>query len=89
MKLAPPAENAASDLAHGAGRFDIGMARRTGIEVLQALDATQNVIVMAASRFEGVDRLTVGHKVVPHRSKPVAPRQLPDAVRAAIDRGDA
>jgi CheY-like chemotaxis protein len=69
--------------------LDIRMPRRTGIEVLQALDSPPNVILMSAYRFEGEDRRSVGHKVFSHLMKPVAPRQLLDEVRAAIDREDA
>jgi CheY-like chemotaxis protein len=65
--------------------LDIRMPRRTGIEVLQALDSPPNVILMSAYRFEGEDKRTVGHKVFSHLMKPVAPRQLLDEVRAAID----
>ena len=65
--------------------LDIRMPRRTGIEVLQALDAPPNVILMSAYRFEGEDKRSVGHKVFSHLMKPVAPRQLLDEVRAAID----
>ncbi len=65
--------------------LDIRMPRRTGIEVLQALDAPPNVILMSAYRFEGEDRRSVGHKVYSHLMKPVAPRQLLDEVRSAID----
>jgi CheY-like chemotaxis protein len=68
--------------------LDIRMPRRTGIEVLQALDSPPNVILMSAYRFEGEDRRSVGHKVFSHLMKPVAPRQLLDEVRAAIDRED-
>jgi len=66
--------------------LDIRMPRRTGIEVLQALDSPPNVILMSAYRFEGEDKRSVGHKVFSHLMKPVAPRQLLDEVRAAIDR---
>ena len=66
--------------------LDIRMPRRTGIEVLQALDAPPNVILMSAYRFEGEDKRSVGHKVFSHLMKPVAPRQLLAEVRAAIDR---
>lgn len=66
--------------------LDIRMPRRTGIEVLQALDAPPNVILMSAYRFEGEDKRSVGHKVFSHLMKPVAPRRLLDEVRAAIDR---
>ena len=66
--------------------LDIRMPRRTGIEVLQALDSPPNVILMSAYRFEGEDRRSVGHKVFSHLMKPVAPRQLLDEVKAAIDR---
>jgi CheY-like chemotaxis protein len=69
--------------------LDIRMPRRTGIEVLQALDSPPNVILMSAYRFEGEDKRSVGHKVFSHLMKPVAPRQLLDEVRAAIDREDA
>lgn len=69
--------------------LDIRMPRRTGIEVLQALDTPPNVILMSAYRFEGEDKRSVGHKVFSHLMKPVAPRQLLDEVRAAIDREDA
>jgi CheY-like chemotaxis protein len=69
--------------------LDIRMPRRTGIEVLQALDSPPNVILMSAYRFEGDDKRSVGHKVFSHLMKPVAPRQLLDEVRAAIDREDA
>ena len=69
--------------------LDIRMPRRTGIEVLQALESPPNVILMSAYRFEGEDRRSVGHKVFSHLMKPVAPRQLLDEVRAAIDREDA
>jgi CheY-like chemotaxis protein len=65
--------------------LDIRMPRRTGIEVLQALDSPPNVILMSAYRFEGEDKRSVGHKVFSHLMKPVAPRQLLDEVRAAID----
>jgi CheY-like chemotaxis protein len=68
--------------------LDIRMPRRTGIEVLQALDSPPNVILMSAYRFEGEDKRSVGHKVFSHLMKPVAPRQLLDEVRAAIDRED-
>lgn len=66
--------------------LDIRMPRRTGIEVLQALDTPPNVILMSAYRFEGEDKRSVGHKVFSHLMKPVAPRQLLDEVKAAIDR---
>jgi CheY-like chemotaxis protein len=66
--------------------LDIRMPRRTGIEVLQALDSPPNVILMSAYRFEGEDKRSVGHKVFSHLMKPVAPRQLLDEVKAAIDR---
>jgi CheY-like chemotaxis protein len=66
--------------------LDVRMPRRTGIEVLQALDSPPNVILMSAYRFEGEDRRSVGHKVFSHLTKPVAPRQLLHVVRAAIDR---
>ncbi len=66
--------------------LDIRMPRRTGIEVLQALDSPPNVILMSAYRFEGEDKRSVGHKVFSHLMKPVAPRRLLDEVRAAIDR---
>jgi CheY-like chemotaxis protein len=66
--------------------LDIRMPRRTGIEVLQALESPPNVILMSAYRFEGEDKRSVGHKVFSHLMKPVAPRQLLDEVRAAIDR---
>lgn len=66
--------------------LDIRMPRRTGIEVLQALDSPPNVILMSAYRFEGEDRRSVGHKVFSHLMKPVAPRQLLDEVKAAINR---
>jgi CheY-like chemotaxis protein len=69
--------------------LDIRMPRRTGIEVLQALDSPPNVILMSAYRFEGEDKRSVGHKVFSHLMKPVAPRQLLDEVKAAIDREDA
>jgi CheY-like chemotaxis protein len=69
--------------------LDIRMPRRTGIEVLQALDSPPNVILMSAYRFEGEDKRSVGHKVFSHLMKPVAPRQLLDEVRAAIDHEDA
>jgi CheY-like chemotaxis protein len=69
--------------------LDIRMPRRTGIEVLQALDSPPNVILMSAYRFEGEDKRSVGHKVFSHLMKPVAPRQLLDEVRAAIDCEDA
>jgi CheY-like chemotaxis protein len=69
--------------------LDIRMPRRTGVEVLQALDSPPNVILMSAYRFEGEDKRSVGHKVFSHLMKPVAPRQLLDEVRAAIDREDA
>ncbi len=69
--------------------LDIRMPRRTGIEVLQALDSPPNVILMSAYRFEGEDKRSVGHKVFSHLMKPVAPRQLLDEVRAAIDRDTA
>jgi CheY-like chemotaxis protein len=65
--------------------LDIRMPRRTGIEVLQALDSPPNVILMSAYRFEGEDKRSVGHKVFSHLMKPVAPRQLLDEVRAAMD----
>lgn len=65
--------------------LDIRMPRRTGIEVLQALDAPPNVILMSAYRFEGEDKRSVGHKVFSHLMKPVAPRQLLDEVRAAMN----
>ncbi len=65
--------------------LDIRMPRRTGIEVLQVLDSPPNVILMSAYRFEGEDKRSVGHKVCSHLMKPVAPRQLLDEVRAAID----
>ncbi len=65
--------------------LDIRMPRRTGIEVLQALDSPPNVILMSAYRFEGEDKRSVGHKVFSHLMKPVAPRQLLDEVRAAIE----
>lgn len=66
--------------------LDIRMPRRTGIEVLQVLDSPPpNVILMSAYRFEGEDKRSVGHKVFSHMMKPVAPRQLLDEVRAAID----
>ena len=68
--------------------LDIRMPRRTGIEVLQALDSPPNVILMSAYRFEGEDKRSVGHKVFSHLVKPVAPRQLLDEVKAAIDRED-
>lgn len=68
--------------------LDIRMPRRTGIEVLQALDSPPNVILMSAYRFEGEDKRSVGHKVFSHLMKPVAPRILLDEVRAAIDRED-
>lgn len=68
--------------------LDIRMPRRTGIEVLQALDSPPNVILMSAYRFEGEDKRSVGHKVFSHLMKPVAPRQLLDEVRAAMDRED-
>ena len=64
--------------------LDIRMPRRTGIEVLQALDSPPNVILMSAYRFEGEDKRSVGHKVFSHLMKPVAPRQLLDEVRAAM-----
>lgn len=69
--------------------LDIRMPRRTGIEVLQALESPPNVILMSAYRFEGEDKRSVGHKVFSHLMKPVAPQQLLDEVRAAIDREDA
>ena len=68
--------------------LDIRMPRRTGIEVLQALDSPPNVILMSAYRFEGEDKRSVGHKVFSHLMKPVAPRQLLAEVRAAIGRED-
>jgi hypothetical protein len=61
MMLAPPAESAACDLAHGEGRLADASPQR---------------------------RLSVGHKVFSHLMKPVAPRQLLNEVRAAIDRED-
>jgi CheY-like chemotaxis protein len=65
------------------------MPRRTGIEVLQVLDSPPpNVILMSAYRFEGEDKRSVGHKVFSHMMKPVAPRQLLDEVKAAIDGED-
>ena len=64
--------------------LDIRMPRRTGIEVLQALESPPSVILMSAYRFEGEDKRSVGHKVFSHLMKPVAPRQLLDEVRAAI-----
>ena len=69
--------------------LDIRMPRRTGIEVLQALESPPNVILMSAYRFEGEDKRSVGHKVFSHLMKPVAPQQLLDEVRAAIDSEDA
>ncbi len=63
---------------------DIRMPRRTGIEVLQALDSPPQVILMSAFRFEGADKQSVGHKVFSHLMKPVAPRQLLDEVGAAM-----
>jgi CheY-like chemotaxis protein len=69
--------------------LDIRMPRRTGIEVLQALDSPPNVILMSTYRFEREDKRTVGHKVFSHLMKPVAPRQLLNEVRAAIDGRDA
>ncbi|HSZ38112.1 MAG TPA: response regulator [Acidimicrobiales bacterium] len=68
--------------------LDIRMPRRTGIEVLQALDSPPNVILMSAYRFEGEDKRSVGHKVFSHLMKPVAPRQLLDEIKAAINRED-
>jgi CheY-like chemotaxis protein len=69
--------------------LDIRMPRRTGIEVLQVLDSPPpNVILMSAYRFEGEDKRSVGHKVFSHMMKPVAPRQLLDEVKAAIDGED-
>jgi CheY-like chemotaxis protein len=69
--------------------LDIRMPRRTGIEVLEALDSPPNVILMSSYRFEGEDKRCVGHKIFSHLMKPVAPRQLLDEVRAAIDGEDA
>ncbi len=66
--------------------LDIRMPRRTGIEVLQALDSPPNVILMSAFSLEGEDKQSVGDKVFSHLRKPVAPRQLLDEVKAAIDR---
>lgn len=81
---------AALDLLHSGTvtvlLLDIRMPRRNGIEVLQALDSPPNVILMSAFRFEGKDKETVGDKVFSHLVKPVAPRQLLDEVRAAINR---
>jgi CheY-like chemotaxis protein len=64
--------------------LDIRMPRRSGIEVLEALDSPPNVILMSAFRFEGEDRRSVGHKVFSHLVKPVAPRRLLDEVEAAM-----
>jgi CheY-like chemotaxis protein len=65
--------------------LDIRMPRRTGIEVLQALQAPPHVILMSAFRFEGEDKERVGHKVFSHLVKPVAPLRLLEEVKAAID----
>jgi two-component system, NtrC family, nitrogen regulation response regulator NtrX len=64
--------------------LDIRMPRRSGIEVLEALDSPPRVILMSAHRFEGSDKQTVGHKVFSHLMKPVAPRRLLDEVGAAM-----
>lgn len=69
--------------------LDIRMARRTGIEVLQALDTPPNVIPMSAYRFEGEGGRSVSHKVSSHLVKPIAPRPLLGVISAAIDRGTA
>ncbi len=65
--------------------LDIRMPRRSGIEVLQALDAPPHVILMSAFRFEGEDERSVGDKVFSHLVKPVAPRRLLDEVEAAME----
>ncbi len=68
--------------------LDIRMPRRSGIEVLEALDTPPHVILMSAFRFEGEDKKNVGDKVFSHLVKPVAPRRLLDEVRAAMERGE-
>ncbi|HEY1826661.1 MAG TPA: response regulator [Acidimicrobiales bacterium] len=65
--------------------LDIRMPRRTGIELLEALDSPPHVILMSAFRFEGEAERSVGHKVFSHLVKPVAPRRLLDEVEAAME----
>jgi CheY-like chemotaxis protein len=68
--------------------LDIRMPRRSGIEVLKALDAPPHVILMSAFRFEGEDEKNVGHKVFSHLVKPVAPRRLLAEVEVAMGRSE-
>jgi CheY-like chemotaxis protein len=67
--------------------LDIRMPRRSGIELLKALDSPPHVILMSAYHFEGEDERSVGHKVFSHLVKPVAPRRLLDEVEAAMGSG--
>jgi CheY-like chemotaxis protein len=68
--------------------LDIRMPRRSGIEVLEALESPPHVILMSAFRFEGEEERNVGHKVFSHLVKPVAPRRLLDEVGAAMGRNE-
>jgi CheY-like chemotaxis protein len=79
---------AALDVLHsgdvGVLLLDIRMPRRSGIEVLEELDAPPHVILMSAFKFEGEAERNVGHKVFSHLVKPVAPRRLLAEVEAAM-----
>ena len=51
------------------------------------MNAPPHVILMAAFRFVGEDKGSVGHKVLSHQVKPVAPRRLLDEVESGHESG--
>jgi DNA-binding response OmpR family regulator len=64
--------------------LELDLPKRSGIELLDALDDPPPVVIVSAYEIEPDDCERIRHKVVGYFRKPVAPRVLIDTVAALL-----
>jgi CheY-like chemotaxis protein len=66
--------------------LDLQMPRRSGLSVLEEIDAPQAVVIVSAHSLDEATRARVGAKVVTYLEKPVPPERLLRTVASTLGR---